>query len=85
MPISTALSTLICSQLCFRNRVWRSRACWPRSSGCKVGDFVEIDLLEGARRTVSLPVTALVEDYFGIRGMMDAEALAATDARSSGR
>jgi len=44
--------------------------------GVKVGDSVEIDLLEGARRTVSLPVTALVEDYFGIKGMMDAEALA---------
>jgi putative ABC transport system permease protein len=42
----------------------------------KVGDSVEIDLLDGARRTVSVPVTALVEDYFGIRGMMDAEALA---------
>jgi putative ABC transport system permease protein len=41
-----------------------------------VGDFVEIDLLEGQRRTASLPVTALVEDYFGIQGMMDAEALA---------
>ncbi|WP_087004712.1 ABC transporter permease [Rhizobium sullae] len=42
----------------------------------EVGDPVEVDLLDGARRTVSLPVTALVEDYFGIRGMMDAEALA---------
>jgi putative ABC transport system permease protein len=42
----------------------------------QVGDFVEIDLLEGQRRTVSLPITALVEDYFGIQGMMDAEALA---------
>ena len=42
----------------------------------QVGDFVEIDLLEGQRRTASLPVTALVEDYFGIQGMMDAEALA---------
>src|SRR5262249_3107629 len=42
----------------------------------QVGDFVEVDLLEGQRRTVSLPVTALVEDYFGIQGMMDAEALA---------
>jgi putative ABC transport system permease protein len=40
------------------------------------GDFVEIDLLEGQRRTVSLPVTALVEDYLGIQGMMDSEALA---------
>jgi putative ABC transport system permease protein len=41
-----------------------------------VGDFVEIDLLETQRRTVSLPVTALVEDYFGIRGMIDPIALA---------
>ena len=41
-----------------------------------VGDSVEVDLLDGARRTVSLPVTALVEDYFGIRGMMVSEALA---------
>jgi len=44
--------------------------------GIRVGEFVEIDLLEGQRRTVSLPVTALVEDYYGIRVMMDAEALA---------
>jgi putative ABC transport system permease protein len=41
-----------------------------------MGDFVEVDLLDGARRTVSLPITALVEDYFGIHGMMDSEALA---------
>jgi putative ABC transport system permease protein len=44
--------------------------------GVKVGDSVEVDLLEGQRRTVSLPVVALVEDYFGIRGMMDSAALA---------
>lgn len=43
--------------------------------GVRVGDFVEIDLLERQRRAVSVPVTALVEDYFGIRGMMDASAL----------
>ena len=43
--------------------------------GVRVGDFVEVDLLEGQRRTVSLPIAARVEDYFGIRGMMDAEAL----------
>lgn len=43
--------------------------------GVRVGDSVEIDLLEGQRRTVSVPVTALVEDYFGIKGMMDADAL----------
>jgi putative ABC transport system permease protein len=42
----------------------------------RAGDLVEIDLLEGARRTVTVPVAALVEDYFGIRGMMDADALA---------
>lgn len=47
-----------------------------RILGVSVGDSVEVDLLEGRRRTVSLPLTALVEDYFGIRGMMDAEALA---------
>jgi putative ABC transport system permease protein len=41
----------------------------------QVGDFVEVDLLEGQRRSVTLPVAALVEDYFGLRGMMDAEAL----------
>ena len=49
------------------------------------GDTVEIDLLEGARRTVTLPVVALVEDYFGIRGMMDIEALGAADARGARR
>jgi putative ABC transport system permease protein len=41
-----------------------------------LGDSVEIDLLETQRRTVSLPVRALVEDYFGIRGMIDPAALA---------
>ncbi len=43
----------------------------------RVGDHVEIDLLEGQRRTVSLTVTALIEDYFGIQGMMSSDALAA--------
>jgi putative ABC transport system permease protein len=47
-----------------------------RLLGAQAGEFVEVDLLEGQRRTVSLPITALVEDYFGIQGMMDAEALA---------
>lgn len=40
-----------------------------------VGDFVEVDFLDGPRRTVTLQVAARVEDYFGLRGMMDAEAL----------
>ena len=44
--------------------------------GVRVGDMVEVDLLEGARRTETLTVSALVEDYFGIKGMMDFEALA---------
>lgn len=43
--------------------------------GVRTGDTVEIDLLEGARRTVTLPVIALIEDYFGIRGMMEISAL----------
>ena len=43
--------------------------------GVHVGDFVEVDLLEGQRRTVSLPVSALVEDFFGIQGMMDMRSL----------
>ena len=42
----------------------------------RVGDSVEVDLLEGQHRTVTLPVAATVEDYFGIRAMMDAGALA---------
>ncbi len=44
--------------------------------GVKIGDTVEVELLEGQRRTVRLPVAATVEDYFGIRAMMDADALA---------
>jgi putative ABC transport system permease protein len=43
--------------------------------GVQIGDFVDVDLLEGQRRTVSLPVAALVEDFFGIQGMMDLESL----------
>jgi putative ABC transport system permease protein len=44
--------------------------------GVHAGDTVQVDLLEGQRRTVTLPVAATVEDYFGIRAMMDARALA---------
>lgn len=47
-----------------------------RILGVAVGDVVELDLLEGQQRTVLLPVAALVEDYFGIRAMMDSAALA---------
>ncbi|QFI68538.1 ABC transporter permease [Sinorhizobium alkalisoli] len=41
----------------------------------RVGDIVEVDLLDGRRRTIQLTVAALVEDYFGIAAMMDAQAL----------
>lgn len=44
--------------------------------GVRAGDFVEVDLLEGQRLTVSLPVVALVEDYFDMQGIMDSNALA---------
>jgi putative ABC transport system permease protein len=44
--------------------------------GVRVGDFVEVDLLEGQRRTITLPISALIEDYFGIKGIMNADALA---------
>ena len=44
--------------------------------GAEVGDLVEVDLLEGQPRTVSLSISALVEDYFGIRATMDAVELA---------
>jgi putative ABC transport system permease protein len=43
--------------------------------GVQTGDFVEVDLLEGQRRTVMLPIATQVEDYFGLRAMMDAESL----------
>lgn len=43
--------------------------------GVNAGDFVELDLLEGQRRTVSLPVVALIEDFFGLQGMMDLQSL----------
>jgi putative ABC transport system permease protein len=43
--------------------------------GVQAGDLVEVDLLEGQRRTVMLPVAAEVEDYFGLRAMMDTDAL----------
>jgi putative ABC transport system permease protein len=41
-----------------------------------VGDEVEIDVLDGHRQTVRVPIAALVEDYFGIRGTMTDRALA---------
>lgn len=43
--------------------------------GAKPGDFVEVDLLEGPRRAVTLPIAVEIEDYFGLRATMDADAL----------
>ncbi len=43
--------------------------------GVKAGDFVEVDLLEGQHRTVTMPIAVEIEDYFGLRATMDAEAL----------
>lgn len=41
----------------------------------RVGDLVEVDLLDGRRETLLVPVVALIEDYFGLRGMMELDAL----------
>jgi putative ABC transport system permease protein len=43
--------------------------------GVQVGDFVEVDLLDEGQRTFTVQVAALVEDYIGLRAMMDAESL----------
>jgi putative ABC transport system permease protein len=47
-----------------------------RTLGVAPGDLVELDLLEGKDRTTTVPVAATVEDYFGLRAMMDADAMA---------
>jgi putative ABC transport system permease protein len=44
--------------------------------GVEIGDSVEIDLLGQTRRTVSMPVTALTEDYLGLQATMEISALA---------
>ncbi|MCC2110980.1 MAG: FtsX-like permease family protein, partial [Hyphomicrobiales bacterium] len=41
----------------------------------RVGDIVELDLLDGARRTVEVPVAAIVEGYLGLTAYMEIEAL----------
>ena len=48
--------------------------------GVKAGDFVEVDLLEGQRRTVTLPIAVEIEDYFGLRAMMESRSSVAADA-----
>ncbi|MGK7295422.1 MAG: FtsX-like permease family protein, partial [Candidatus Wenzhouxiangella sp. M2_3B_020] len=44
--------------------------------GVAPGDRIEVDLLEGRRRTVALPVMGLLEDYIGMRAVIDIQALA---------
>lgn len=43
--------------------------------GVGVGDRVELDLLDGDRRTVTAPVAALVDEYLGVQIHMRADAL----------
>lgn len=43
--------------------------------GVGIGDGVEIDLLGQTRRTISLPVTVLTEDYLGLQATMEISAL----------
>lgn len=37
----------------------------------RVGDLVEVEIMEGRRRTVELPVTAVVQSYIGLGSFMD--------------
>ena len=46
---------------------WQSRACSRRSSACGLAISSRSICSKGSGRTVTLPVAALVEDYFGIR------------------
>lgn len=46
------------------------------SLGLRAGDEVEIDVLEGNRQTLHVPVATLVDDLFGLSGYMDASELA---------
>ncbi|MBB4302001.1 putative ABC transport system permease protein [Rhodobium orientis] len=46
-----------------------------RTIGARTGDIVEMDLLEGDRRTVQVPVTATVEGFIGLSAYMELSAL----------
>ena len=50
--------------------------------GVKVGDFVEVDLLEGQRRTVSLPVAVAGRGLFRHPGHDGCRSARPADARS---
>ncbi|HQF29865.1 MAG TPA: FtsX-like permease family protein [Hyphomicrobiales bacterium] len=41
----------------------------------RVGDLVEADILQGERRTVEVPVTAIVQGYMGLTSYMNLDAL----------
>ncbi|MYZ48199.1 ABC transporter permease [Propylenella binzhouense] len=41
----------------------------------RLGDLVEVELLEGSRRTAEVPVTAIIQSYIGLMVFMDAGAL----------
>ena len=43
--------------------------------GAKVGDLVEVELLERNRRMVRLPVTGIIEGYLGLRAYMALQAV----------
>jgi len=42
----------------------------------RVGDAVEVDLLDGTARTVEVPVVEVFQNYLGLRATMNADALA---------
>ena len=43
--------------------------------GVRVGDIVEIETLEGRKRIVEMPVTAIIQGYIGLLSYMDIEAV----------
>jgi len=43
--------------------------------GVRVGDSVEVELQEGDRRTVEVPVTAIIQSYIGLSVFMNIDAL----------
>ncbi len=43
--------------------------------GVTAGDIVEVDVLEGKRRTAKVPVTGIIQSYFGLMVFMDIDAL----------
>ncbi len=43
--------------------------------GVRVGDIVEIETLQGRKRIVEMPVTAIIQGYLGLLSFMDIEAV----------